>query len=544
MNRRTWTLPAACVGLVLSGLAGLGQAAPALDEGMRAALQDRVDNGELASVVVAIIDGSDTAVLGFGRKGRRAPDARTVYEIGSLSKTFTGLLLADAVKSGRVTLDQPVAALLPGVPIASYQGRAITLLDLATHRSGLPRIPANLHPARIDNPYAGYGRAELKAFFDGYQPGQAPGTAFAYSNLGYGLLGQALSESGAKSYDTLVRERIAGPLGMRSTGVLLSTSMRERLAPGHNALGTPVANWDFDALAGAGALRSDATDMLLYVRAMMRAAPDSAFALARTGQRPAGRGQIALGWLLNEVRGVPVVWHNGMTGGYASFAGFSADGRRGVVLLANSAASLDKLGMDLLVPGAAPEPKRIVLAQDELASYAGRYQLAPGVVLGVKPRAGCLVMQASGQEPFITVPSAKDAFFARSVDIRFSFQRDAGGAVESVVLHQNGRDTPARKLAGLAHPPLVLDGGALAQFLGAYALPNGVALAITAEGGQLFGQVAGQERFALQAFGADAFFHGPDAIELMFRRDADGKVDAVAVRQDGGLETIAVRRPR
>ncbi|MGV7211534.1 serine hydrolase domain-containing protein [Oxalobacteraceae bacterium A2-2] len=340
--------------LLWAGLAlgAAAQAAPQLDPALRAALQSRVDSGELAGVVVGLIDGEDSAVYGIAKAGTPTPDARTVYEIGSLSKTFTGLLLAQAAAAGQVRLEQPVAELLPGYTVPDYQGAPITLLDLATQSSGLPRLPANLKPARMEDPYADYGVAELKAFLGGYQLPRAPGTQYEYSNLGYGLLGQALAQQAGLSYAELVRQRIAVPLGMASTGVALTPAMRERLAPGHDAQGRAAPGWNMNALAGAGALHSDTGDLLRYLRAMMAAAgKDGPMALAQQPRREAGAaGRIALAWHVTPVRGVPVVWHNGMTGGYASFAGYTADGRRGVVVLANSAVSLDAVAVAALLP--------------------------------------------------------------------------------------------------------------------------------------------------------------------------------------------------
>lgn len=516
-------------------VASVAMAAPQLDENLRASLQSRVDSGELASVVVGVIDGGDSAVYGFAKAGTPLPDAQTVYEIGSISKTFTGLLLAQAVKSGAVRLNQPVAQLLPGHTVPEYKGQPISLLDLATQTSGLPRMPNNFQPARMDNPYADYTAAELKAFLGKYQLEREPGKVYGYSNLGFGILGYALSQHANKPYGDLLRERIAAPLGMDSTAVVLTPSMQARLAPGHNAAGSVVSNWDMDAMAGAGGIRSDARDMLRYLQAMMDATPDSAYTLARQPQRLiVDKGpQIGLAWQLPLVRGTPVIWHNGMTGGYASFAGYTADGKRGVVVLTNSAVSVDKVGMAALVFGAEPEPQQVALAPEVLAAYAGRYQLAPGFVLTVRPSAYGLITQATGQGALPAYASGRDEFFLRSVDAQLSFKRDASGAVESVVLHQNGRDMPAPRLPLEAHAAIKVDPATLEQYRGNYMLAMGVAVAVTLDGGQLYGQAAGQERFPLLASAPDEFFHDSDGIRVSFKRDAVGKVRQLVVHQDG-----------
>lgn len=445
MNYRTLlaALPGALLSLTL-------HAAPQLDPGVREMITTRVEKGELASVVVGIVDGEQTAVYGFGKAGRHAPDALTVYEIGSVSKTFTALLLAHAVAKDGVRLDDPVAALLPGDAIPASAGRRITLLDLATHTSGLPRLPANMAPGRPDNPYADYGAEKLKSFLQGHQLARLPGAAYEYSNLGYGLLGQALSRQGNLGYDALVQERIAAPLGLYSTGVRLTPDAWDRLAPGHGPDGRPAANWDMDALAGAGALRSNAQDMIVYLAAHMRAGrdPASPYAMVKKAQRPTGIDgmQIGLAWHLNTVRGRPIVWHNGATGGYASFLGFTADGQRGVVVLASTSASVDAIALASLVPGAAPPPKAIAMPAEALAAYAGRYQLAPGFVLAVTPAPAGLRVQATGQPAFVASASAADEFFLTAIEARLSFQRGRDGSVTGLVLHQNGRATPAAKV--------------------------------------------------------------------------------------------------
>ena len=420
-------------------------AAPPLDDSARSQIALRLQNGEVASMVVAVIDGKQSAVYGFGKAGAQAPDGDTVYEIGSISKTMTALLLAQAVQQGQLQLDQPVSALLPAYTVPAFDGQAITLRDLATQTSGLPRLPANLAPQRPDNPYAGYTAADLRTFLAGYRLTRKPGAVYEYSNLGYGLLGVALAGQAGKPYGELVRERIAAPLGMRDTAIALTPALRARLAPGTTAAGQPAANWDFDAIAGAGAVRSTAHDMVRYVGAMMEA--KDGYGLVQQPQRPVGNGmRIALGWHLSDVRGTPVVWHNGGTGGYASFAGFSADGRRGVVVLSNRAIPVDAIAMAALVPGAPPAQTAVTLTAEALAAYNGRYELAPGFVLSVAAAEQGLRVQATGQPPFPARASALDAFFLTAVDARLTFRRNAAGQVDGVVLHQNGRETPGKKI--------------------------------------------------------------------------------------------------
>ncbi|MDQ3607277.1 MAG: beta-lactamase family protein, partial [Gemmatimonadota bacterium] len=245
----------------------------ASDSTVRSILKVRVESGRAPGIVVGILENGQRRYVAYGSAGPgRGPlDEHTLFEIGSISKTFTGLLLADAVVRGEVRLDQPVVELLPaGTVIPARADRPITLEQLATHRSGLPRLPTNMAPANPADPYADYDEARLYAFLAAYTPPRSPGDSAEYSNLGAGLLGHALvRRSGAPSWGALVERRTTGPLGMRETFVDVPPAAIERLAAGHDAGMDTVPPWHLDVLAGAGALRSTAADMLTYLAAQM-----------------------------------------------------------------------------------------------------------------------------------------------------------------------------------------------------------------------------------------------------------------------------------
>jgi D-alanyl-D-alanine-carboxypeptidase/D-alanyl-D-alanine-endopeptidase len=257
-------------------------------------------------IVAGLIDPSGSRVVSYGRLDQNStvtPGPDTVYEIGSVSKVFTSLLLADMLKTGEVALDDPVAKYLPkSVKMPSRNGKEITLVDLATHTSGLPRLPSNLKPANPDNPYADYTVQDLYAFLSSYQLTREPGSKYEYSNLGGGLLGHVLALRAGKDYETLLRQRVLDPLHMASTGIRLSPDEKSRLAPGHTESLEPAANWDLPTLAGAGALRSTAHDMLLFLPANLGFTPAplaAAMEFERTAvRRPTGVPdlQVALGW--------------------------------------------------------------------------------------------------------------------------------------------------------------------------------------------------------------------------------------------------------
>ncbi|HEX7678961.1 MAG TPA: serine hydrolase domain-containing protein, partial [Thermoanaerobaculia bacterium] len=243
--------------LVLLAHAGTGAVLP--DKDIRAILADRIDvQRQGVGIVVGVIDPSGRRTVAYGstKKGEGPVDANTVFEIGSITKVFTSLLLADAVQRGEVALTDPVSKYLPpNVKVPERGGKKITLVDLATHTSGLPRMPTNFHPRDPGNPYADFSVAQLYEFLSSVELTRDIGSKYEYSNLGGGLLGHALALRAGTDYETLVRTRILEPLGMKSTAITLSKAMKDRLAPGHNAELQPVANWDIPTLAGAGALR-------------------------------------------------------------------------------------------------------------------------------------------------------------------------------------------------------------------------------------------------------------------------------------------------
>jgi CubicO group peptidase (beta-lactamase class C family) len=206
-----------------------------------------VDHGWVAGLSIGLVSESGSQFVGYGHTtdaNSPAPNEITEFEIGSVTKVFTGLLLADMIERGLVKLDTPIQELL-GDSIKAPEGeRAITLVDLATHSSGLPRMPSNFDPKDSGNPYADYTVEQMKKFLEGYKLARQPGAKSDYSNLGVGLLGHALALKAGTSYEALVRERICTPLAMEDTRITLTDDQRARLASGHDADGNSQANWD------------------------------------------------------------------------------------------------------------------------------------------------------------------------------------------------------------------------------------------------------------------------------------------------------------
>jgi serine-type D-Ala-D-Ala carboxypeptidase/endopeptidase len=432
-------------------------------DGVRSLLANRVVEGRrVVGLVVGLVDPSGRQVIAGGATapgGAVVPTADTIFEIGSITKVFTSLILADMAEKGEIEPETPVANYLPaGTKIPSRNGREINLLDLSTQDSGLPRLPDNLKPADPGNPYVDYGPDRLYAFLAGYTLPRDPGEKYEYSNLGVGLLGQALSLRAGMSYEELVRKRILVPLEMNDTGITLSDSERARLAVGSGPDLKPVKNWDFDALAGAGAIKSTANDMMKFLEAAMGIKDTPlrpAFRRLLQTRRPTGVPDldIAMGWHIWKKFGTDIEWHNGGTGGYRSFAGFDPDRKTGVVVLCNTAFGVDDIGLHALDAryeagrfSAPREHKEVEVDAALLEACVGEYELGPGTIMAVTRSGNRLFERVTGQAQFVLFPESPTEFFLKAVDVQITFIKDAKGRVTGLVIHQSGLDRNARKI--------------------------------------------------------------------------------------------------
>jgi D-alanyl-D-alanine-carboxypeptidase/D-alanyl-D-alanine-endopeptidase len=529
------------------------------DEEIQKILSERLrDRNDRVGIVVGIIDASGRRVVAdgsFAKDDKRSVNGDTVFEIGSITKVFTSLLLADMVQRGEVSLTDPVAKYLPpGVSMPERGGKVITLEDLARHRSGLPRMPTNFG-SNVDpqNPYANYSVKQLYEFLSSYKLPRDIGSEFEYSNLGGGLLGHVLSIAAKKDYETLVRTRICGPLGMNSTAITLSPDMKSRLATGHDSRFEATANWDLPTLAGAGALRSTAEDMLSFLAAQLgykKSDLDPAIAATRAEWKPASPGmEIGLGWLKRQIQGSDIIWHNGGTGGYRSFAGFDPKARIGVVVLSNvsNPAGVDDIGFHLLNPAAGLLPPNSPLLQppadhteiplnsEILDIYVGRYQFAPNAIMTVTRKGNQLYVQLTGQGPLEIYPESKTDFFARVVDAQIHFKTDSKGRANELILHQLGRDQIAARIDAdvdpisewFGHREKAIDPAVLKNYVGRYQLGPGAIFTVTLEGNQLYVQLTGQPPLPVFPESETEFFS--KIVNAQFTFESDGKRPAAAL---------------
>ncbi|HEY5403039.1 MAG TPA: serine hydrolase [Pyrinomonadaceae bacterium] len=433
------------------------------DDEVKNILQERIDRAKRGvGIVVGLVDEKGARVISYGnasQNSKQALDGNSVFEIGSVTKVFTATLLADMVERGEVSLNDPISKYLPKtVKTPTRDGKEITLVDLATQTSGLPRLPSNFAPKDPRNPYADYSVDQMYAFLSGYSLTRGIGEKYEYSNLGVGLLGHILTLRAGTDYETLVRKRICEALGMSDTKITLTPEMLARLTTGHNQTLKPVANWDLPSLAGAGALRSTVNDMLKFVAANLGLTKSPllvAMQKAQQSQRETGQPDLSIGlnWHILKKFDSEMIWHNGATGGYHSFIGLDKKNRRGVVVLSNSANDIDDIGRHLLVsqyPLAKLEPlkehKAIQLDPKVFDAYAGEYQIAPGVSLVFTREGDKLFMQATGQSKVEIFPESETDYFLAVADVQVTFVKDDKGQVTEAILHQNGRNLTAKKI--------------------------------------------------------------------------------------------------
>jgi CubicO group peptidase (beta-lactamase class C family) len=342
LHRREFLRSSLGVGIL--ALAGDCFAAPATDP-IRDALRETVGaRDKVAGMVGVVIDDDGARMVSTGSSGvpGLALDGDSVFEIMSITKVLTSLLLAEMAARGEVAFDDPVAKYLPPSVTLHEHGGPMTLLDLATYTSGLPNMPGNLAKNWYDlpNPMGDYPVAKLYEFLSGYVPKYEPGTHYEYANLGFGLLGIALARRAGKSYEELLIERVCGPLGLADTRITLSSEMRRHLVQGHDMDLKPTQLWDFPAMPGAGYARSTANNLTVFVKACIGVtrsplrAPLARLIATRRATPLAGT-EVGLGWFISSDGKEEIVWKSGLSAGCNTFIGFSTKRRRGAVLLSN-----------------------------------------------------------------------------------------------------------------------------------------------------------------------------------------------------------------
>ena len=476
--RRT-VCAAVLVGLMAT--VGAAQATPSpgaiilpSDAEIRKILAERVDvlagKEDGVGIVVGLIGPQGRRVISYGHFNQgdaRLLDGSTGFEIASVSKVFTALLLADMVQKGEVALADPVANYLPSrVKLPERNGHVITILDLATHTSSLPFMTDEM-PAIGDSTAAKYSDAQVYQFLARYKLTRDPGVEWDYSNIGYWLLGQALTARGGMDFESLLRARVLAPLKMNSTGITLSPELKAKLAVGHDAgllPAAPLSNFPAYAImpaAGAGVV-STANDMLTFLGVALgydrsRLAPAMA-AMLRT-HRPKSPGQDqALGWIVLHDGDDQLIFHDGGSVGFASALAWDPKARIGVVVLSNQIAEVSDIARHLLRPNfplAKPTTTKrteISLAAAILETYAGRYEAPDEGIFEIILEASFLNIQAPpdwGLPKLRLHPESAHDFFATELPLRVTFQTGSDGHVTGMLIYppRGQKPVPANRMS-------------------------------------------------------------------------------------------------
>jgi CubicO group peptidase (beta-lactamase class C family) len=411
-------------------------------------IQERVDGGDSMGIVVGVLDENGSKFYNYGKMAKNSTqdvNENTIYEIGSITKVFTSLILSDMVEEGELSLDDPIDKFLPReVKIPMRNGKKITLKHLATHTSGLPRLPENFAPKDMSNPYVDYTVEDMYDFLSRYALTRDIGAQYEYSNLGVGLLGHILASKSNMTFEQLVVKRICNELVLRNTTISLTPQQQALLAKGHVG-DIEVTNWDFLALEGAGALRSTASDMLTFLSAEIGLKESRLYSAMEKTQIAYTSGgitglEIGLGWHIYKKFNSEIIWHNGGTGGYHSFIGFDKKNKNAVVVLSNSADDIDDIGLHILNQNFELKTLKKAVNVDPSIydDYIGEYELAPNFILTISREGNKLFAQATGQDIFEIFPLSETRYFSKVVDAEISFMKDKGGKVNELILHQEG----------------------------------------------------------------------------------------------------------
>ncbi len=519
--------------LIMTVLGTTQAAEPDIDATVIERIERAVAKQQIRAVSVGVYRDGETHVRGFGvvsSKNLTSPGVDTVYEIGSISKVFTSLLAQTQVSSGKLSWDDTLGERLPSVKFASKAVAAITLRELASHSSGLPRLPTNLRPVDSGDPYKGYDRGKLVEFLEAFDPGTLH-KVYEYSNLGAGLLGEIAADAAGDSFAAATKKHVLQPLNMSDTGLTLSDDLESRLAAGFNA-GEDAPRWGgFDALAGAGALLSTVDDLLAFVRSNLEPGPLNAELTAIRTAQPSG--DIAYGWHISTIgdRG-PLYWHNGGTGGYASFLAYRPADATGVVIL--TASTEYDLVTELGFAQMSGDTKSLEFV--ELDAFPGAYMISKDFYLFISEEDDRLFAQATGQPAFSLAYASDNEFVFPAADVRIVFDTMDSDRATALTLYQGGNTTPAKRVESAVGVPnlvaLDIPEEMLEAYVGAYQLTPTVQIAVELRNGKLLVRLSDQPAHPVYPYDTDRFFYKVVDAQLEFERSG-GKVIAVTLHQGG-----------
>jgi serine-type D-Ala-D-Ala carboxypeptidase/endopeptidase len=524
---------------------------------VKSALEAKVEQRLLgdrtgACLAVAVIDQSVArAFVCADPASARLIDGRTAFEIGSVTKTMTGALLADLVGQGKLALDDTLAQHLPpGSAVPAFGQTPIRLVHLVTHTSGLPGLTSALVREGLDNPYAALTEGALLEALATAQLQSIPGTRWEYSNFAVMLLSYVITRVAGEDLESLFRRRLFEPLGMQQAFIARKPA-GVSVAQGHQSTGKPAGPWDFPVnLAGVGGVRASLDDMVRYAGAQLgrlEGADGATLALLLATQQPVPLGgpghdgpEMGMGWVRIPLGGRTMVAHDGGTGGFSSFVGIDPDRGRAVVLLVDTGLShlggLNDLGLHLLESSyPLEEPRRLAIPSAELlASLVGHYRLDGGLEIVLSSRDGKLFALVAGEPEMELGFDSRGDFFPLERDALLTPTHAPGGG-RGFTLTVGGGTSTARRLdppASTTPPPTAAE---LEDYRGVYLLLPGFSITVVPGAGRLEVQATGQGVVLFEPAIKDVFVAPAVGAELTFEREASGRVNAVTLRQAGSV---------
>jgi CubicO group peptidase (beta-lactamase class C family) len=381
-----------------------------------------------------------------------AIDEHSLFEIGSITKGFTGLILADMVRKGEISLDDPVTKYSrPGAKLPAG-AESITLRDVVTQTSGLPRMPPVFKPANPRDPYADFTADSLYEALAATELKERG--KYEYSNFGFMWLSEMLARKAGKSYEALLKERVLDPMGMKDTAITLSADQEKRFVAGHGPDYHPAAHWhNGKNLEGVGALRVSLADMIKLAEAFAgrRDTPlKETIALAVKPMRDGeGTNSTGYAWGVSK-REAGVIWHGGGTGGFTSMIAVNPGTRTAAVVLVDSTTLFNDLPAHLVEPTLPLRKKRLGLATDieTLKQYVGRYEFTPQFAMEIFVDGARLMRQGTDQSAFEILREGPDTFFSYLNPTRLRFSRGANREVDGLTLEQlGGRELKGKRSA-------------------------------------------------------------------------------------------------
>jgi CubicO group peptidase (beta-lactamase class C family) len=456
MQKRFMTIFHTAILIALLSIAAMAQdLAPKADEIVNAYVKQAKFSG---SVLVAkggkVILSKGYGMANYELEVPNTPQTR--FRLGSITKQFTSMAIAQLVERGLVKIEDPITKYLPDYP--KETGDKVTVYHLLTHTSGIPSFTNGKDYQQIKmSPFSG---EKLVAWLKDKPLEFAPGEKYNYNNSGYYLLGYLIEKVSGKSYEQYLKENIFEPLGMKDTGYDHNKEIMKNRATGYTAKGKEIENAEFIDMTvpgGAGALYSTAEDLYIWDRALYTEKLVKKPTLEKI--YTPFKSNYAWGWVVAERNGRKIIQHGGGIDGFNTTIVRYVNDDICIIALSNRIpAALNQMSQNLAalllgekydlpqdIPANATR-KEIKVETKVLDTYVGEYELSPGFTIAVTKEGETLMAQPTGQTKAEIFAESETKFFLKRIEVQIVFVKNDKGVVDKLLLYQNGRETPAKKI--------------------------------------------------------------------------------------------------